>query len=163
MSDPPRSLYRLERYTVVERVLPAGLQIRTVGEGDDFALGGLMERAYAGTIDEQLGGNSDGAVEVAAWRDEPALVEVSVAIVDMDDAVVAASLCSGSWAHEVWIAYVVTEPAWKGHGLATVAVDECVRRIRARTGVEILAAVTDGNTPSERMLTSIGFDRVAAL
>ena len=30
-------------------------------------------------------------------------------------------------------------------------------------GVEILAAVTDGNMPSERMLTSIGFDRVAAL
>ena len=81
----------------------------------------------------------------------------------MDDTVVSASLCSGSWAQEVWIAYVVTGPAWKGHGLATVAVAESVRRIRARTGVEILAAVTDGNTPSERMLTSIGFDRVAAL
>ena len=163
MSDPPRSLYRLERYTAVERVVPAGLHVRTVGEGDDLALGGLMERAYAGTIDEQLGGNSDGAVEVAAWRDEPALVEGSVAIVDLEDAVVAASLCSGSWSHEVWIAYVVTEPAWKGHGLATVAVAESVRRIRARGDVEILAAVTDGNTPSERLLTSIGFDRVAAL
>ena len=70
MSDPPRSLYRLARQSLVDRVLPAGLQLRTIGERDDVALGQLMERAYAGTIDEQLGGNSDGAVEVAAWRAE---------------------------------------------------------------------------------------------
>ena len=163
MTGAARSLYRIERSTSVDRALPAGLQVRAVGEGDDVALGGLMERAYAGTIDEQLGGNSDGAVEVASWRDEPALAEVSVAIVDSDDTVVAASLCSGTWDREVWIAYVITEPAWKGHGLATVAVAESVRRIRARAEVTILAAVTDGNTPSERLLTSIGFERVGAL
>jgi len=163
MSHPPRSLYRLERHRFVDRVLPVGLQLRTVEERDDVALGQLMERAYAGTIDEQLGGNSDGAVEVAAWRSEPALQEVSMAVVDAGDVVVAASLCSGSWEREVWIAYVITEPALKGHGLATVAVAESVHRIRTRADVEILAAVTDGNTPSERLLTSIGFNRVAAL
>jgi len=63
----------------------------------------------------------------------------------------------------VWIAYVLTEPEWKGHGLATVAVAECVRRIREASNVEIRAAVTDGNTPSERLLTSVGFERVTAL
>ena len=123
----------------------------------------LMERAYAGTIDEHLGGNSDGAVEVAAWRTEPALEEVSMAVVDAVDTVVAASLCSGSWERDVWIAYVITEPALKGRGLATVAVAESVHRIRTRSDVDIFAAVTDGNTPSERLLTSIGFNRVAAL
>ena len=160
MSELSRSRYRLAAHTTAARVLPAGLQVRTVEDGDDAALGRLMDRAYAGTIDEQLGGNSDGAVEVASWRDEPALAEVSVAVVDADDTLVAASLCSGDWDREVWIAYVITEPAWKGRGLATVAVDESVRRIRARADVEVLAAVTDGNTPSERMLASIGFERV---
>ena len=163
MSDLRRSLYRLERSAIVEPVLPAGLRVRTVRERDDVALGGLMERAYAGTIDEQLGANSDGAVEIAAWRDEPALLEVSVAIVDIDDTAVAASLCSGTWDRQVWIAYVITEPAWKGHGLATRAVAGSVRGIRARADVEVLAAVTDGNTPSERLLTSIGFDRLGPL
>jgi GNAT superfamily N-acetyltransferase len=161
VTDPPRSLYRLERDMMVERALPSGLLVRTVSDRDDAALGELMERAYAGTIDEQLGDNSDGAIEVAAWRDEPALVEASVVIVESDDTVLAASLCSGSWDREVWIAYVITEPPWKGHGLGTVAVAESVRRIRGCSNVEILAAVTDGNTPSERLLTSIGFERVA--
>ena len=55
-----------------------------------------MERAYAGTVGEQLGGNSDGAVEIANWRDEQALPASSVAVVDIDDNVVAASMCSGT-------------------------------------------------------------------
>jgi GNAT superfamily N-acetyltransferase len=148
---------------MVDRALPSGLYVRAVSDSDDAALAALMERAYAGTIDEQLGDNSDGAIEVAAWRDEFALVEVTVAIVDSEDTIVAASLCSGSWDRKVWIAYVLTEPEWKGHGLATVAVAESVRRIREASNVEIHAAVTDGNTPSERLLSSVGFERVAAL
>ena len=98
---------------MVDRALPSGLHVRAVSDSDDAALGGLMERAYAGTIDEQLGDNSDGAIEVAAWRDESALVEVSVGIVDSNETVVAASLCSGNWDRGVWIAYVLTEPKWK--------------------------------------------------
>ena len=148
---------------MVDSALPSGLHVRVVSDSDDAALGALMERAYAGTIDEQLGDNSDGAIEVAAWRDEPPLVEVSVAIVDSEDTVVAASLCSGSWDREVWIAYLFTEPKWKGRGLATVAVAESVRRIREASNVEIRAAVTDGNTPSERLLRSVGFEQVTAL
>ena len=148
---------------MVDRALPSGLHVRAVSDSDDAALAALMERAYAGTIDEQLGDNSDGAIEVAAWRDESALVEVSVAIVDSNDTIVAASLCSGNWDREVWIAYVLTEPKLKEHGLATVAVAESVRRIRETSNVEIRAAVTDGNTPSERLLSSVGFERVTAL
>jgi len=148
---------------MVDRELPSGLHVRAVSDSDDPSLGGLMERAYAGTIDEQLGDNSHGAIEVAAWRDESALVEVSVAIVDSNDTIVAASLCSGNWNREVWIAYVFTEPKWKGHGLANVVVSDSVRRIREASNVEIHAAVTDGNTPSERLLSSVGFERVTAL
>ena len=63
----------------------------------------------------------------------------------------------------MWIAYALTEPEWNEHGLATVAVAESVRRIRETSNVEIRAAVTDGNTPSERLLSSVGFERVTAL
>jgi RimJ/RimL family protein N-acetyltransferase len=88
-----------------------------------------------------------------------ALGEASVAVVDADDTVVTASMCSGTWDREVWISYVITEPGWKGQGLATAAVAESVRRIRERSDVGIFAGVTDGNVPSERLLATVGFER----
>ena len=160
MSEPSRSLFRLERVTSIDRPLPDGLRLRTITDGDDGALAGLMERAYAGTVDEQLGGNSDGAVEVADWRAAGPLGEFSVAVVDDDDIVMAASMCSGNLADKVWISYVITEPAWKGRGLGTAAVAESVRRIRERADVDVLAGVTDGNAPSERLLATVGFERL---
>jgi GNAT superfamily N-acetyltransferase len=160
MSEPPRSEFRLTRAASIPMTLPDGLRLRSVTGGDDAALAQLMERAYAGTIDEHLGGNSDGAVEVAGWRSETALEEVSVAVVDADDTVLAASMCSGIPGRDVWISYVVTAPAWKGRGLATAAVAESVRRIRERTDAEVRAGVTDGNLPSERLLARVGFERV---
>jgi Acetyltransferase (GNAT) family len=163
VGEPPRSLYRLERDVTLDRPLPDGLSLRGIVDGDDGVLAVLMEHAYAGTIDEQLGGNSDGAVEIAEWRAGSALPDISVAVVDADDTVVAASMCSGSWDSEVWIAYVITEPAWKARGLATAATTESIRRIRQRSRTVVLAAVTDGNLPSERLLASVGFDRVAPL
>lgn len=159
MSEPPRSLYRLERVVSIDRPLPDGLRLRTVTAGDDASLAGLMERAYAATVDEQLGDNSDGAVELADWRAAGALAEVSIAVVDGNDSVVSASMCSGRWDREVWISYVITEPAWKGRGLATAAVAESVRQIRNRCDVDVLAGVTDGNVPSERLLGRVGFVR----
>jgi hypothetical protein len=163
MSEPPRSVYRLERIATVDRPLPNGLRLRTVTDGDDGALADLMERAYAGTVDEQLGGNSDGAVEVDDWRAAAALSEISVAVVDADGTVLTASMCSGTWDREVWISYVITEPAWKGQGLATAAVAESVRRIRELSDVGVFAGVTDGNVPSERLLATVGFERVGAV
>jgi GNAT superfamily N-acetyltransferase len=160
MSEPARSLYRLERVASIDRPLPEGLRLRTITDSDDGGLAGLMERAYAGTVDEQLGGNSDGAVEVADWRATGPLGEVSVAVVDEYDTVLAASMCSGSMTDKVWIAYVITEPAWKGRGLGTVAVAESVRRVRDRSDVDVLAGVTDGNVPSERLLATVGFERL---
>lgn len=162
MGEPPRSLYRLELVAVIDWSLPDGFRLRTITDGDDGALGALMERAYAGTIDEQLGGNSDGAVEMAGWRAASALADVSVAVVDANDSLVSASMCSGTDGDEVWISYVITEPLWKGRGLAKAAVAESIRRIRGHGNVDVLAEVTDGNVPSERLLAALGFERVGA-
>ena len=159
MLEPSRSVYRLVRVGV-DGSLVAGFRSRTVTDRDDLALGELMERAYAGTVDEQLGGNSDGAVEVAGWRAAGALAEASVAVVEADESLVSACMCSGSLDGEVWIAYVITDPLWKGHGFATAAMAESVRRLRAHGVVDVLAGVTDGNVPSERLLEAIGFERV---
>jgi GNAT superfamily N-acetyltransferase len=153
-------VYRLARPETFERPLPGGLRLRTVTDADDGALATLMEQAYAGTVDEQLGGNSDGAVEIADWRAATPLAEVSVVVIDADNRVVSASLCSGSWDGEVWISYVITDPAWKGQGLGTAVVAESVRQLRQRAEVDVFAGVTDGNVPSERLLAAVGFEHV---
>ncbi len=160
MTEPARSVYRLARSATIDRRLPSDVRLRTITDADDRALATLMERAYAGTVDEQLGGNSDGAVEMAEWRAATPLVEVSVVAVDADDQAVSASLCSGARDGEVWISYVITDPAWKGQGLGTAVVAESVRLLRDRGALDVLAGVTDGNVPSERLLAAVGFEHV---
>jgi hypothetical protein len=49
--------------------------------------------------------NSDGAVEVAAWRASGPLAEVSVAVIDPDDKLFVASMCSRSRDRQVLISY----------------------------------------------------------
>lgn len=129
-----------------------GQNIRLVNNEDDAALADLMERAYAGTIDEHLGGNSDGAVEIAGWR--PSAVP-DASFVACEDGIVAASLISRN-GNDFWLAYVITHPAWQCRGLGTTVVAASLRALDA----PVLAGVTDGNTPSERLLTALGFTPV---
>lgn len=143
-----RTLYRRAPGPVPD--LPQNL--RTINDEDDAALADLMERAYAGTIDEQLGGNSDGAVEIANWR--PNAVPHASFVV-WEHQLVAASLIS-KHDNDFWLGYVITHPEWKGRGLGTAVVAASLRALDA----PVLAAVTDGNTPSERLLTTLGFTPV---
>jgi hypothetical protein len=128
------------------------ISTRPVNEEDDAALANLMERAYAGTIDEQLGGNSDGAVEIAAWW--PASVP-DASFVVQESGIVAASLISRH-DNDFWLGYVITHPDRKARGLGTAVVAASLRALDA----PVLAAVTDGNTPSERLLATLGFTPV---
>lgn len=127
--------------------------LRLVDDRDDAALAGLMERAYAGTIDEHLGGNSDGAVEIAGWR-QNAVPRVSFVAL-REGRIAAASLISLN-DNDFWLAYVITHPKWKGDGLGAAVVAASLRALDA----PVFAGVTDGNTPSERLLTTLGFTPV---
>jgi hypothetical protein len=78
--------------------------LRPVDDQDDVALADLMERAYAGTMDEHLGGNSDGAVEIAGWR-RSAVPRASFVALRAGQ-VVAASVISLN-SNDFWLAYVI--------------------------------------------------------
>lgn len=158
MTDPPRSTYqRAPGPEVSTRPLPAGVTVRPLADEDDAALGRLMELAYAGTIDEDLGDNSDGVVEIADWRTGGPIVAASFVVVDGDGRPVSASLATRGPDGRVWIGYVFTDPAWKGRGLGAAAV---AGSVVALSGQHVSAGVTDGNTPSERLLSSLGFVRI---
>jgi RimJ/RimL family protein N-acetyltransferase len=143
--------------------LPPGLAVRPVADADDPALGDLMERAYAGTIDEDLGDNDDGAVEIADWRSSGAVGEASFVVADHEDRPVSASLVSRSADGTYLIGYVITAPDWKGRGLATAALAAALDRLLRAPGTRVLAGVRDGNTASERLLSGLGFVRVSAV
>lgn len=157
--EPARSVYELGRRSGPDEQ-PRGFAVRPVVAADDPALGELMERAYAGTIDEDLGDNNDGAVEVAAWRSARAVADASYVVVDDQDRPASASLVSRAEDGTYWIGYVITAPEWKGQGLATAAVAASLDRLLRTPGTRVLAGVTDGNTSSERLLRGLGFVRV---
>ena len=160
-AGPSRSLYQWRGLIAADAgPAPAGIVVRGCRFDDDPALGRLIELAYAGTIDEDLGDNSDGAVEMAMWRDEPADPESSFVAADADGTLVAASLTS-SGSDTVYISYVFTHPEWKGRGAATACVAASLRALSARNeSRRVVAGITDGNTPSERLFARLGFDRV---
>ncbi|SDM49492.1 Acetyltransferase (GNAT) family protein [Allokutzneria albata] len=116
-----------------------------------------MERAYAGTIDEDLGDSSDGAVEIAGWRESGAVGTASFVAVSNGRVPVAASLVSVRAGAEHWIAYVITDPAWKRRGLGRAVV---TASLGVLADVAVFAGITDGNAASERLFTGLGFVRV---
>ncbi|MET3804912.1 RimJ/RimL family protein N-acetyltransferase [Nakamurella sp. UYEF19] len=159
MDDPARSNFRLVVADLPElRPGPGGVAFRTVEDDDDAELGGLMERAYAGTVDEDLGDNNDGLVEIEDWRSSGAVPECSIVALQ-DGGYVSACLIarapSGNW----WVGYVYTDPVAKGRGIGRAAAAQALALVRAAGATEVQAEVTDGNEPSERLLRSLGFTR----
>src|SRR3954466_12125341 len=53
------------------------------------------------------------------------------------------------------------DSGYTGHGYATFACQVLVEQARLLGGTDAWAGVTKGNLPSERLLTRLGFERVA--
>lgn len=161
-SERRRSKYERPLRTLPE--MEPHPNVRPVTSTDDARLGGLMERAYRGTVDEDLGDNDDGAVEIADWRASGAVAAASFVAVDNENEPVSASLVSRDRNGSLWIGYVITDPAVQGQGLATAVVAASLTALRADNPEgHVYAAVTDGNTPSERLLARMGFRWLGAL
>jgi predicted GNAT family acetyltransferase len=160
MDEPVRHLYRrtLPGAPLVQP--PGHLGVRNVDEDDDPMLARLMERAYAGTVDEHLGGNNDGAVEIVQWRATGADPASSVLLHDDAGTVLAAALVSTLDATSSLLAYVITDPDHKRTGLATIAVSSALVELTIADRRIVIAAVTEGNEPSERLMNRFGFTRV---
>lgn len=161
MADPPRSIYLLRLHELRDPPpMTADVRLRTVLDGDDAALGRLMERAYAGTIDDDLGDNDDGLVEIQQWRRDGGAAELSTVAVDTDlvSAALLTRTASGRW----WLAYVYTDPAVTARGVAAAVSARSLRLAHGAGALEVQAAVTDGNEPSERLLRGLGFERTGS-
>jgi hypothetical protein len=58
------------------------------------------------------------------------------------------------------IAYIMTAPRWKGKHLATTALLCSLQKLADKNHTEVRAVITEGNVPSEKIFTRIGFKRL---
>jgi RimJ/RimL family protein N-acetyltransferase len=155
--EPARRDYRRDLQARIPVPSMLGeLSVRAPDRADDVALARLMEAAYAGTIDEDLGDNDDADVEIANWHRFGADATVSRVAVDADGRIVGAALIT-VWDGRAYLAYVMTQPDRKGQGVAATVVAAALRALARRGEHSVEATVTVGNVPSERLLSRLGF------
>lgn len=61
------------------------------------------------------------------------------------------------------IAYIMTAPRWKGKRLATAALLHSLQSLYDKQCSEVRAVITEGNEPSEKIFTRIGFKRLSSI
>ncbi len=160
-----RHWYRLSLATGKPFVHPprVEVQMRPPTGADTHALAELMIDSYHGTIDYDGETIEDALAEVQGYfagRNAQPLLECSW-LGDVDGALVTACLV-GWWAkgQVPIIAYVMTGAAWKGRGLAGVALRASLSSLVQRGDSDVRALITAGNTPSEQLHFRAGFTRV---
>jgi RimJ/RimL family protein N-acetyltransferase len=158
--------YTLDLHKIKLRntAVPAHLTIRTPTDADTGALADLMMDAYPGTIDFDGTETWDDA-----WHEVDNFFQGSSGqplfgcsrLVLVGDTLVSACLV-GLWAERQrpLLYYIMTAANWKGQGLARIALHQALQTTAAAGYTEILAFVTNGNTPSEKLLAKAGFKQV---
>ncbi len=143
-----------------------GLTTRAVERGDDEVLAVLMLDAYAGTIDSEGETIVEAREEIAGWfakeGDDALVMSGSLIAFDVPRAVSAVLL--HRWEDdEVLVGYVITAADRKGTGLANLLLGLSLDVLKAAGIAKVRAAITVGNTPSERLFTTAGFHRGDAI
>ena len=134
------------------------LPVRHPSKNDSEALATLMLDAYEGTID------ADGSETLDVARDEvhgyfsterQPLPEHS--FIALDGGVAVAAVLIARYEGLPLIAYVMTETAHKGRGLATALTRLALASLHAAGERQVHLWVTRGNTHAERIYDRLGF------
>ncbi len=153
-----RSEYRLHHLDPF--VLPAAQRdARLVTVDDRDALAPFVLDAYRGTVDDEGETLDDAVLAVDAWF---AAIEWQHSFVlELDGELVAASFVVVVEGVR-YIDPVLTRSTRKGRGLGTAMVSRSLHSLAADDITEVGATITDGNEPSERLFTRLGFVRVGS-
>jgi len=127
----------------------------------------LMLDSYRDTIDYDGETINDAVREVQSYfsglRDDSTWLNLSW-LGFVEDSLACASLVS-FWKdrNAPIIAYVMTSSHWKGKHLATLGVARSLQSLVESNHNKVYAVITEGNLPSERVFTRIGFERVVPI
>ena len=154
MPEPRKIRYEIALGPHADTPEPVGFLTRNVAAGDRDDLARLMLDAYVGTIDYEGETINEALDEVDGWFAGSAVLEHSYVAV-VDDRLVSAVLAM--WIDDApFIAIVMTDPASKNAGFGR-AVTSCSLSSMANAGHDRgVLYITEGNTASERLFTSLG-------
>jgi GNAT superfamily N-acetyltransferase len=153
-----RSEYRLSELDA-DALASVSVAARNVGSGDRQQAAALLLDAYRGTIDDEGETDAD-ALDAIDHYFEQILWKHSYVLVDGNVLQAMAFVVELDGQH--YIDPVCTRATAKGTGLGTAMVVECLHSLAA-SGIRVVGAtITDGNVPSERLFTRLGFQRVGA-
>ena len=137
--------------------MPMGVDVRVLQSGDTSALGSLMVRAYAGTVDDH--GEPPEAAAIEAQRTiageyGPVKWDASL-LATLDRELIGATVVT----HDrglFLLAFALVSPEWRNRGIGTALVIRSGNRLIAKGATEWTLAVTVGN-PAQRLYERMGF------
>jgi len=136
---------------------PPGGTLRHPRIDEVEALAELMLDAYRNTIDDEGEGTDEALEEVNQWFAGTPRLDASW-VYASGEIILSASLVSGN--QTPMIGYIITRSTWKGRGLGAYVVRQSLLSLQDGGASEVRAWVTEGNTPSERIMERFGFVRM---
>ncbi|WP_284619232.1 GNAT family N-acetyltransferase [Aquabacterium humicola] len=136
----------------------AGLRRPT--EDDVDALGGLMYRAYAGTIDYDGETAEEALAEVRRTfvGEYGAFDPAHSTVAKRSGRLVSATLVT-HWQERPFVAFTMTDPAFARQGLARATLERSMHLLRQSGETELRLVVTIDNEPARLLYESLGFVR----
>lgn len=120
----------------------------------------LMLSAYQGTIDYDDETHEDAEEELRSFFHHHPMLDYSTILIGSN---VYNAACLVSYLdneNAPLIAYIMTRRRSKGTGLARSLLETVLTLLEASGHSRVLATITEGNVPSERLFTSCGFERL---
>jgi len=154
VSDNARIRYEIDLSAPRMKVEGSGSETRPLGPTDRDAVARLMLDAYIGTIDYEGETIAEALDEVDSWLKGSPLLEHSYgAVVDgrLVSAVLAMTLDEAPF-----IRSVMTDPGHKASGLGRIVTAASLKSMESAGYQRVVFYITEGNTPSERLFSSLG-------
>jgi lactoylglutathione lyase len=151
--------YRLALADREPHAVGAAPDARSPTTADREPLARLMLDAYRGTIDDEGESIDDAREEVDGWLASAPNLDSS-RVVEASDGTLASAVLVSRLGELPIIAYAMTAPPHRSRGLASSLLSEVVSSLASKDERAVVAFITDGNLPSERVFTRAGFERL---
>jgi len=140
-------------------VLATEFEVRNPCEQDVDTLATLVLEGYRGTPDDEGEDLAQARDFVTSILTSEALREASWVAIDPHGVAVAA-VAIQRWRGQPLVAFVVTHPNHQRGRLARSLTQRAMNALAANQEETLIAFITEGNTPSERLFTGLGFRRL---
>ncbi len=154
----------LQKMKLRNTAVPVHLTLRPPTPVDTPVLADLMMDAYPGTIDFDGTETWDDA-----WHEVDGFYQgrSGMPLLDCSRLVLAGNEIASACLVGMWderqrplLYYIMTAAQWKGQGLAKIALHHALQATASAGYAEILAIITAGNIPSEKLCLKAGFKRI---